>query len=75
MYAPGDYVKVEFRDDQSGESEWLWVKVESVDDKARIVFGVLDNEPLVNTDLRLGMHLAISYDNVREHMKAASFNQ
>ena len=22
-YAPGDYVKAEFRDDKSGESEWM----------------------------------------------------
>jgi hypothetical protein len=29
-YQPGDYVK-EFRDD-TGESEWMWVKVEHADD-------------------------------------------
>lgn len=74
-YEPGDYLKVEFKSEQTGESEWMWVKVESSDDATRIVFGRLDNEPIVNTDLRLGMQLAVSYDNVREHMKASSFNQ
>lgn len=72
---PGDYIKAVFANDVSGESEWMWVKVERVDESARVVFGTLDSEPLVNPDLDLGMKLAISYDNIREHMKAASFNQ
>lgn len=72
---PGDYVKAEFKDDRTGESEWMWVRVESADDRARIVFGWLDNEPVVNTDLRREMRLAVSYDNIREHMKASSFGQ
>jgi hypothetical protein len=37
-YQPGDYVKVEFRDD-TGESEWMWVKVEHADDEEEVVFG------------------------------------
>jgi hypothetical protein len=47
-YQPGDYVKVEFRDDITGESEWMWVKVEHADDEEEVVFGQLDNEPIVN---------------------------
>jgi hypothetical protein len=31
-YQTGDYVKAEFRNDQTGESEWMWVRVESCDD-------------------------------------------
>lgn len=46
-YQPGDYVKVEFRDDSTGESEWMWVKVEHADDEEEVVFGQLDNEPIV----------------------------
>jgi hypothetical protein len=38
-YAPGDYVKVEFRDDRSGHSEWMWVKFDRSDDTDRLVFG------------------------------------
>ena len=30
-------------------------------------FGQLDNEPIANTDLRLGQQLAVSYDKVRDH--------
>ncbi len=71
----GDYIKVEFRNQSTNESEWMWVKVDSTDDHARIAFGTLDNEPIANPDLRLGMKLAVSYDNIREHMKAGSFNQ
>lgn len=73
MYAKGDYVKVEFRDEQSGEVEWMWVKVESDDPAFRIVFGALDSEPIVCTDLRLGQQLAVSYDNIRDHRTPTSF--
>ena len=75
MFEKGDYVKVEFKDAATGESEWMWVRVEQCDDARRLVFGTLDNEPLVMADLRLGMKLAVSYENIREHMKSGSFNQ
>jgi uncharacterized protein YegJ (DUF2314 family) len=75
MFEKGDYVKVEFKDEASGENEWMWVQVERTDDAERMLFGTLDNEPVVMTELRLGMELAVSYDNVREHMKPGSFNQ
>lgn len=57
-YQPGDYVKVEFRDDSTGESEWMWVKAEHADDEEEVVFGQLDNEPIVNKGLHRGMELA-----------------
>jgi len=41
----------------------------------RVVVGCLDNEPLINTDLRLGQEIAVSYDLIRQHMKASAFNQ
>jgi hypothetical protein len=72
-YKAGEYVKVEVRDEASGENEWLWVLVDDSDDEKRLVFGKLDNEPIVHTDMRLGMELAVSYDNVREHRTARSF--
>lgn len=28
MYATGDYIKAEFRDEQYGDSEWMWVKAQ-----------------------------------------------
>jgi uncharacterized protein YegJ (DUF2314 family) len=74
-FEAGDYVKVEFKDETSGESEWMWVQVHDSNDEERILFGKLDNEPIVNTDLRLGMEIAVSYDLIREHMKDSSFNQ
>jgi uncharacterized protein YegJ (DUF2314 family) len=74
MYAPGDYLKVEFRDGQTGEAEWMWVRVESDDPALRVVFGTLDSEPVVCAALRLGQQLAVSYDNIREHRTTASFN-
>jgi len=73
-YEPGDYVKAEFWDDRADQSEWMWIKVDPAD-AARVVFGRLDNEPLINTDLRLGQEIAVSYDLIREHMKASAFNQ
>lgn len=74
-YEQGDFVKAEFRDAKSGQAEWMWVKVASSDDELRIVFGTLDNEPIVSSELRLGSELAVSYDNIREHLKPSAFNQ
>jgi hypothetical protein len=69
-YETGDHVKVEFRDERSGESEWMWVEVDTCDEERRLVFGRLDSQPVVHADtLKLGQHLAISYENVREHRR------
>lgn len=74
IYQPGDYVKIEFKENTTGESEWMWVRVEHADDAERVVFGELDNEPVVNKGLRRGMELAVSYDNIREHKKSSDFD-
>lgn len=66
IYQPGDYVKIEFKENTTGESEWMWVRVEHADDVEQIVFGQLDNEPIVNKDLHRGMELAVSYENIRD---------
>ena len=60
-YKTGDHVKIEVEDKQFGASEWMWMLVESSDDEKRIVFGRLDNEPVVNTDVKLDQQLAVSY--------------
>jgi hypothetical protein len=39
-YEPGDYVKVEFRD-EAGIGEWMWMRVHHRDDVKQIVFGRL----------------------------------
>jgi hypothetical protein len=59
-FQPGDYVKAEFKDDVTGESEPLWVLVESCDDGAGVLFGRLDSELVVVTSIRLGDGLAVS---------------
>lgn len=68
-YSKGDHVKIEVVNEQSGESEWMWLLVECCDDHRRLVFGQLDSEPIVVTDMRLGQELAVSYDNVRGHRR------
>jgi uncharacterized protein YegJ (DUF2314 family) len=75
VYQPGDHIKVEFKDEGTGECEWMWVKVDRADDKERVVFGRLDNEPAVIKGVRLGMNLAVSYDKIREHRKQESASQ
>jgi len=35
----GDYVKAEFNDEGTGESERMWVQVDSSDDEAGVLFG------------------------------------
>jgi Uncharacterized protein conserved in bacteria (DUF2314) len=73
-YDVGDYLKVEFRDEQSGESEWMWVHVTSDDPASKVVFGTLDSQPIVITELHLGQQLAVSYANVRERRTPQSFD-
>lgn len=76
-YEPGDHIKVEFPDETTGIAEWMWCIVQSRDDKKRIVYGVLDNEPLndYSGKLKVGSEIAISYDKVREHRKASEFTK
>lgn len=68
-YAKGDHVKIEAVDDRSGESEWLWLLVESSDDESEIILGMLDSQPVVMTDMRLGQELAVGYEKVRDHRR------
>jgi uncharacterized protein YegJ (DUF2314 family) len=68
-YKFGDHVKVEFADELSGESEWMWLEVDHCDDETRIVFGRLDSQPVVHTDLKVGQELAVSYDQIRDHRR------
>jgi len=74
-YEHGDYVKIEFPDETTGIGEWMWMIVDHCDDEKRLVYGVLDNEPLNGYDgkAKLGSQLAVSYDNVREHKKPSEF--
>jgi hypothetical protein len=76
-YEAGDYVKVEFKDANEPIGEWMWVKVESCDERQRLVFGTLDSEPLGNYDekLALGSRLAVSFDKIKDHRKPAEFTK
>lgn len=66
-FQPGEHIKAEFRDERSGESEWMWVEVESCDDERRLVFGHLDSQPVIHTDLKPGQPLAVSFDSIRDN--------
>ena len=70
-YQKGDHIKFEVSNEGSGESEWLWLLVESSDDAEEIVFGKLDSEPIVATDTRFGQQLAVSYQKIRDHRRFA----
>lgn len=74
-YEPGDYVKVEFPDETTGIGEWMWMRVDHRDDKQRLVFGALDNEPLndYTGKIKLGSQLAVRYAQVREYKKPTEF--
>ena len=74
-YQPGEYVTVEFKDENTGQSERLWVAVHLCDDEERFLFGRLDNEPVVGTSFRLGDELAVSYERVVEHWKGTEFKK
>lgn len=55
----------------------MWVRVESSNDDECLLFGVLDNEPVLEhgQDAGLGAKLAISYDKVRDHKKSREFTK
>jgi hypothetical protein len=76
-YEPGDYVKVEFKDGSDPIGEWMWVRVDSSDERKRIVFGTLDNEPIgdYGRPLARGSQLAISFDKIREDRKPSEFKK
>lgn len=65
----GDHIKFEVVNEGSGEAEWLWLSVQRSDDENGIVFGTLDSQPVVVTDMRLGQELAVSYDRVKDHRR------
>jgi uncharacterized protein YegJ (DUF2314 family) len=69
-YHEGDHVKLEVKDEQSGEIEWVWLLVDHSDDERQLVFGQLDSEPVVATGVRRGQSLAVSYQQVRDHKKS-----
>ncbi len=54
----------------------MWVRVHRCDEERQLLFGVLDNKPVVNPeDLQLGQELAISYRQIREHRKPWEFRK
>jgi len=75
-YEHGDYVKLEFQSDAILPAEWMWICVDHCDEERQLIFGRLDNEPMVNQEeFSLGAELAISYDKVREHRKPWEFTK
>ena len=76
-YERGDYVKAEFPDETTGIGEWMWVRVTRCDEDKRLIFGVLDNEPLndYQDKIDLGSELAIHYSKIRDHKKPTEFTK
>jgi len=71
---PGDFIKFEIKDENTGEAEWMWLRVDYCDEGKKVAFGWLDSQPVLFTSgLKLGQHIAVSYNNIREHRKAAQF--
>jgi len=68
-FKAGDHVKVEFRAEGTPEAEIMWVEVDYSDDERQLIFGRLDNQPIVDTVRHLRQKLAVSYDSVREHRR------
>jgi hypothetical protein len=59
----------------AGESELMWVRVDSCDVEAGVLFGRLDNEPLLDKALHMGDELAGCYEKVVEHGKESDFQK
>jgi len=73
-FDPGDYIKFEVKDEKTGESEWMWLRIDYCNEPERLVFGWLDSKPAVfSLDLKHGQHMSVAFDNIREHRKASQF--
>jgi uncharacterized protein YegJ (DUF2314 family) len=68
-FQQGDHVKIEVSNEGSDESEWMWLLVRESDDEQEVVFGTLDSQPVVISDMRVGQELAVSYDKIRDHRR------
>jgi len=53
-YLRGDFVKIEVTNEHSGEVERMWLLVDSSNDEQQLVFGQLDSEPIIVTDMKKG---------------------
>jgi hypothetical protein len=72
-YQKGDHVKIEVVNEQSAESEWMWLLVDHSDDEQRLVFVQLNSEPMVATDMKRGQVFAVSYRQAHDHRKLSDF--
>lgn len=66
-YNRGDYVKVDFQDEDSGVGEWIWMRVSRCETRLRHA-----REPAaqrLRRPGRSGSELAVSFVQIREHMK------
>jgi uncharacterized protein YegJ (DUF2314 family) len=68
-------VKIAFEGEGSLPGEWMWVCVDHCDEERQLIFGTLDNEPVVSENVTVGNELAISHDKVREHRKPWEFTK
>jgi len=77
QYEAGDHIKVEFQGEAGMPGEWMWVIVRGQDQTRRIVYGILDNEPVNDSGgkVTLGSELAISYDKIRDYRESGSFGR
>ena len=55
----------------------MWVRVRRCDEQKKLVFGILDNEPVNDYEgkLELGSELAVAYSQIREHRKPTEFTK
>jgi hypothetical protein len=75
VYQHGDYVKVEFPDQTTGIGEWMWVRVTRCDYEKKLIFGILDSEPLNAYEGRLGLgtEVAVHFSQIRDHKNPTEF--
>ena len=67
-------MKIEVRNEETSDVELMRLLVEASDGDCRAVSGNFDSEPISNTDMRLGMTLAVSYNRIRDLRTSALFD-
>ncbi len=69
---PGDYVRIQLGSESVHSEGSIWMRVERCDDKHKIVYGTIEDEPLQPIDnvFRAGSRLGASYRRIRESRRA-----
>ena len=70
-----DQVRIEVPHQESGYGEWMWLFGDRDSCRQQLVFGQLDSDPVVVSEMRLGQIFAVTCGQVRDLTKPSDLQQ